>query len=287
MKASAAEDLTHEFEALKLLHCNAIAGASEMFQDESMYYMVCEMYYGGDFETLKPRALEQGVTLTENWWRSVFCQVLEGLAFMHEQATIHCDIKEQNLMVKTTDLAQPQVVIIDLGVAVSMAAEDDGHPAGTPGYVPPETLETLMWFPRGDLFSMGVVILQMMIDKVSTGNYEGIFQEGCRSVQEIFAATRSRQAPTHLLPPEMPLLMQLTEQLLQKKRKDRPTAAQALKHTWFQGYGEGASDESWALSDACRRLRPKSRFATQGITKAFLDGMADSPKPEDEAALDV
>merc|ERR1719446_763044 len=113
---------------------------------------------------------------------------------------MHCDIKEPNLMVKTTDFSRPQVVIIDLGVTVSMAQEDSGCPHGTPGYVPPETLDTLMWFPRGDLFSLGVVMMQVVIDKVPDLSAQrdrttlgGIFHEGCLTANEIFEATRTRE----------------------------------------------------------------------------------------------
>merc|ERR1711871_1366721 len=55
MQSSAVEDLTHEFEALKLLSCEVIAGATDFFQDVENYYMVCEVYRGGDWTTLKQR----------------------------------------------------------------------------------------------------------------------------------------------------------------------------------------------------------------------------------------
>jgi serine/threonine protein kinase len=266
MTASAAEDLCHEFQALSLLQCERVAGASKMFQDASMYYMVGEVYYGGDLSTLREHALDDGVDLTEDWWRHVFRQILEGIAFMHNQAVIHCDIKEPNVMVKTTDYFQPQVVIIDLGVAVSSAKQDNGMPHGTPGYVPPETLETLKWFPKGDLFSTGVLMIQMLIDKVQVG----IFQEGCTNVQEIFVATRKREPPFHLMPPQFPLLKALVEKLLQKRRQHRPTAVQALRDPWLDGCGEGNADEDWSESASRKALRPKNRFATKGITAADM-----------------
>merc|ERR1719446_1908809 len=117
---------------------------------------------------------------------------------------IHCDIKEPNIMVKTDDHQYPEIVIIDLGVATCMAR--DGALHGTPGYVPPETLETKMWFPVGDLFSFGVVIFQMLTNKVPTDSrpFAGIFQEGCSDARDVFAATRSREPPFHLMPPEFP-----------------------------------------------------------------------------------
>lgn len=240
-----------------------------------MYYMVGEVYKGGDFETLRSKAERQGVGINEDWWRELFRQVIEGIAFMHEQATIHCDIKEPNLMVKTTDFFKPQAVIIDLGVTVSMAAPPDGSPSGTPGYVPPETLETMLWFPKGDLFSMGVTMLQMVTNKVPCDSNPngGIFQERCRNVEEVFLATRTRSAPMHLMPRQYPQLTSLVTKLLQKQRRTRPTASQALKDPWFRAGGdttEGAVGESWALSAAASHLHPKNAFATVGLTSSFM-----------------
>jgi len=290
MTAHAVEDLTHEYQALKLLQCEVIAGASEMFQDDIFYYMVGDVYNGGDFCTLKRRALGQGVNFTEDWWRDVFYQCLEGIAFMHEQAMMHCDIKEPNLMLRNCDFSQPKVVLIDLGVSTCMAKLDNGSPQGTPGYVPPETLETLMWFPRGDLFSMGVVIMQVITDKVpdlevarDRDTPGGIFHEGCLSAKEIFTATCNREPPFHLMPEEYPLLSALVARLLQKKRKDRPTAPGALQDPWFAPLvGEDAGCETWAATEAYRGLRPKNRFATQGITKSLALRVMEQADDDDD-----
>jgi len=295
MTATSVEDLVHEFEALRLLQCERIANAREMFQDTDFYYLVGDVYLGGDLTTLKSRTIDQGVNVNEDWWRKVFRQAIEGIAFMHEQAMMHCDIKEPNIMVKTTEYSDPEIVIIDLGVAVCMAKEDDRSPHGTPGYVPPETLETLMWFPRGDLFSMGVVMLQMVADKIPTDGPRdrftpgGIFHEGCETVPEIFQATREREAPLHLMPQDWTLLTDMIRRLLQKDRHDRPTAAVARKDPFFTGdidAGSPGTDtgsvESWAPR-AWRNLRPQGKMATVGITKSFMAKIIDAEEVEMEA----
>jgi hypothetical protein len=265
---TALDDLSQEFQTLNLLSCKVIAGATEMFQDSGNYYMVGKYYKGGDFETVREKAIEQCVDLTEDWWRALFMQVLEGLVFMHQQAIIHCDIKEPNLMIKNTDFSEPKAVIIDLGVTVSLAKEDPKIPHGTPGYVPPETLETLKWFPTGDLFSLGVVVLQMVANKVPRGGSGGIFIEGCRTQQEVFVATRKRPHPIDLVPKLFKNLKPFANSLLSKKRQERPTAVQALNHPWFTGTEDAT--QSWAVREVCRGLKPANPFATQGITKTQL-----------------
>jgi serine/threonine protein kinase len=271
MNACGLDELKDEFEALQLLHCNSIAGAFEMFQDAHSFYMVGEAFYGGDFLTLKQRAKAQNVDMTEKWWRGVWKQCFEALAFMHKQAMIHCDIKEPNMMLKLADFRQPQVVIIDLGVAKAMAASDEGIPHGTPGYVPPETWETKKWFPTGDVFSLGVVIVQVMTDKSPDNGPRnkdtpgGIFVEGCSNVREIFLATQTRPAPMHLMPKDMQDLADLCERCLEKKMEDRPRSVEALKMPFF------SSSMRRKKSSIQLDMNPRNRFATVGITKQFLE----------------
>merc|ERR1719486_1599909 len=98
-------------------------------------------------------------------------------------------------------------------------------------------------------------MMQMATNKVPTDNNPngGIFQERCRNVDDVFLATRTRPPPFHLMPKESPMLTALVQKLLQKNRKSRPTASQALQDPWFRVGGdvsEGNIGVSWALSAA-------------------------------------
>merc|ERR1719446_278614 len=78
---------------------------------------------------------------------------------------MHCDIKEENIMIKTDDYKMPQLVIIDFGLA-QHDADEKRQICGTPGYIPPETWQMQKWYPTGDVFSMGVAMLQLVIDQI-------------------------------------------------------------------------------------------------------------------------
>jgi serine/threonine protein kinase len=246
-----------------------------MFQDDSIFYLVQECYKGGDLTTIKERALQQGVSIKEDWWRFTFHQVLDGMMFMHGQAMIHCDIKEPNIMVKTADFQWPEIVIIDLGVATCMAR--DGVLHGTPGYVPPETLQTKMWFPVGDMFSFGVVIMQLLLNRVPSSRvpFAGIFQEGCRDARQVFQETLRRVPPFDAMPAEMPQLTQLVRRLLAKNRKERPNAVTAQSDDWFAmdnsktGAGVGVSP-TVKMAKVMGKLQPMHDLATQGITDDMI-----------------
>mmetsp|Transcript_60008 Transcript_60008/g.139790 ORF Transcript_60008/g.139790 Transcript_60008/m.139790 type:complete len:711 (-) Transcript_60008:109-2241(-) len=272
MTVGGLSELKDEFETMQRLSCDMIAHAVEIFQDSQFYYTIGEAYYGGDLGTLKKRANEEGVNMTEQWWRRLFRQCFQALAFMHEQAMMHCDIKEPNIMLKTTDFHSPEVVLIDFGVSKAMAAEDDGRVFGTPGYIPPETFEMKMWFPGGDVFSMGVCFLQVVGDQVpitSTSgawNTRGIFIEGCTTLREVMQATLAREPPFHLIPKEMPGLTALVRLLLQKQMALRPRAPQVLQDPWFcSDTGALASEEFMPI--------PEHMLGTMGISEDLYQAM--------------
>lgn len=284
------EEILEEFEAMKLLGCKRIAQTFEIFQDSQTLYMVNELLTGGDFTSLTTNARQRGVNINDHWYRRIFKQCLRALEFMHGQAMVHCDIKEPNLMVKTQNYAEPEVCVVDFGIAHAMGAEDTGAFGGTPGYIPPETLEMRKWFPNGDIFSLGVVIFQVTANMgPSMGKGHGVFQEGCRTMQEIFHKTRTFEPPWNRMQPSYPELIRITQQMLDKNMKTRPRAPKVIAEPWFtatsSGVGHGMKaagysnvhDQHPALLTNARPSEPlesKHPLATFGIlptaSPAFL-----------------
>eukprot|EP00928_Gymnodinium_smaydae_P094305 TRINITY_DN7898_c0_g2_i1.p1 TRINITY_DN7898_c0_g2~~TRINITY_DN7898_c0_g2_i1.p1 ORF type:complete len:988 (+),score=252.73 TRINITY_DN7898_c0_g2_i1:136-3099(+) len=299
MTLEGVQEIKDEFETMRMLPCDRIARAFEIFQDTTYYYMATELCYGGDFTTLKEKAHEQGVETNEAWWRNVFYQCFEALGFMHEQAMMHCDIKEPNLMIKNADMARPQVLLIDFGVSKAMVGGGDGV-KGTPGYIPPETWNEGKWFPRGDIFCMGICIVQMMTDKMPPAGARtaltpgGIFIEGCKTIEEMAMATRTRQPPFHLMPRGYPALTAMCKQLLEKRRQYRPSAPQVLACEWFaprshqlaarKSRAEARMESGSSAEDAGDNSSPLQRrhLATMGITGSFLARMDDVEDEEDQ-----
>lgn len=216
--------------------CPNIAKCHEIFQDHNFLFMVSSLNSGGDWVNLKGRAVAGGVDTGENWYRFLFSQAFNGLAHLHRNAIMHCDIKEPNLMIANTDLTRPHVVVIDLGLSQALLS-DSSVPCGTPGYIPPETWRTGKWYPTGDMFSMGVVCAQMFTDRVPNAEVStvGIFHENCSSLQEVMVATCTRQVPFHLMPgfPSMPFILCWLGPILEKHAGRRLRAPQVLQQPWF------------------------------------------------------
>lgn len=228
--------LRNEFEIMYNLGAHpCISSVVEVFQDPMFYYLVQVYYSGGDFCQLRCNATGMEGHLVEDWWRTIFRQCFEGLAYLHEHAIMHCDIKEPNLMLKTKNYREPEVVIVDFGVAQMTAAERITI-YGTPGYIAPEVWETKKWVPNSDVFSMGVVVMQLMTNKTSEISQQrqcGIFTENTSTIRQIATATRTRQPPFHLMPSQYSGLVELVRRLLEKNEFKRPCALEVLDDPWF------------------------------------------------------
>jgi serine/threonine protein kinase len=212
----------------------------EIFQDSQNFYCIDELLPGGDLCCLREKCQQLGIPLTENYWQGVFSQSMGALEYMHRHAMMHCDIKEPNIMFKIKDYRNPVIALIDFGM--SKWAASDGMAGGTPGYRPPETNETNVWFPRGDIFSMGVSFFQLLADKVPDEKTQrpGIFTEGAMSMEQVNWFVKTRQPPWFLIQGKYPGVMSWLPQMLDKQWRNRPKAPQLLNDAWFNGAGAAA-----------------------------------------------
>jgi len=210
--------------------------------------LVNEPYFGGDLTKLRKRAHDNGILMTEAWWRDIFSQCLKGLEFLHGKAMMHCDIKEDNIMIRSDQSYEsPKVVLIDFGLAEGFSSTSKGA-SGTPGYIPIETLETGWWYPRGDIFSMGVTFLQLIIGQTPSGDGSvlGVLQTNVSGSAAAVRKARELRLPWEHFPVDLPVLQDLLAQMLHRDRHSRPKATQALRHPWFAAEAEPLSRRATA-----------------------------------------
>ena len=156
-------------------------------------------------------------------------QIASALLTAHSAAIVHRDIKPENLMVRPDGY----IKIVDFGVAklIEKQATDDNEPTafktekgvtvGTVCYMSPEQVRALEVDERTDVWSLGVVLYEMLAGKRPF--------EGETSGDVIANILKSE--PTPLLLPETPgwtKLERLIEKALTKDRRNRSTSMAEL-----------------------------------------------------------
>jgi serine/threonine protein kinase len=128
-------------------------------------YIVMEMVEG---QTLReymdaagPLPLEEAVNIAE--------QVADGIAAAHRSEIIHRDLKPSNIILTRDHLGKLQAKVVDFGVAklkeqttTSGGLTASGSLIGTPRYMSPEQCAGLKTDARSDLYSMGVILYEML-----------------------------------------------------------------------------------------------------------------------------
>ena len=114
-----------------------------------------------DGSTLRDRA--QPFTLKQVI--EIGVQVADGLAAAHEKGIVHRDIKTENIMIRKDGIVQ----IMDFGLAKLRGASrltKEGSTIGTVGYMSPEQVQGLDADHRTDLFSLGVVLYELIAGRM-------------------------------------------------------------------------------------------------------------------------
>jgi tRNA A-37 threonylcarbamoyl transferase component Bud32 len=146
-------------------------------------------------------------------------QIGEALQVLHAAQVVHRDLKPSNLMLTDDN----RVILIDFGSATSRLAASELSRSdlctGTPYYVCPEQIDNRDPDARGDLYSLGVVLYEMLV---------GALPYGGANLSGLFAAHRS--APVPRLPQRVLRYQPIIDRLLAKDPADRyPSAALFLE----------------------------------------------------------
>src|SRR5205823_4864925 len=91
-------------------------------------------------------------------------------------AIIHRDLKPANLMVVDAGTPQQMLKVMDFGLATlsdavyisldKLKGSDDTVACGTPEYIAPEQIRGDEIDPRSDLYSVGVILFELLTGKV-------------------------------------------------------------------------------------------------------------------------
>src|SRR6202020_105678 len=155
------ERFRREARAVAQLSHPHIVGVIDAGEDDSRPYIVFEYVEG---ETLKDRIRRMGrLPITEAVAYAI--EIARALGAAHTRHIVHRDVKPQNVLIDHEGSAK----VTDFGIARTLEEDGltaDGRVLGTTDYVSPEQALGRHVTGQSDLYSLGVVLYEMLTGEV-------------------------------------------------------------------------------------------------------------------------
>lgn len=88
----------------------------------------------------------------------MFIDILDTVAYLHNNGVLHLDIKSNNIMLQPNG----KIKLLDMGIASRMSDASDSTGFGTPAYMPPEQSEKRQCGRYTDIFALGIMLFEML-----------------------------------------------------------------------------------------------------------------------------
>ncbi|XP_008776091.2 leucine-rich repeat receptor-like tyrosine-protein kinase PXC3 [Phoenix dactylifera] len=139
-----------------------------------------------------------GTGFDSNWPRrlSIAVGVAEGLAFLHHIAIIHLDISSGNIFLDADFNALIGEIEISKLLDPSKGTASISAVAGSFGYIPPEYAYTMQVTVPGNVYSFGVVLLEILTSRLPV---DEIFGEGIDLVKWVHSASGRGETPEQIM----------------------------------------------------------------------------------------
>jgi serine/threonine-protein kinase len=142
----------------KLSHPNIVT-IYDVGTEKKLQYIAMEYLEGETLEDMIRRKVKFNLRIIAQ----IITQICAALDYAHSQGIVHRDIKPANIMV----LKDYRVKVMDFGIARvdSSSMTRTGIAMGTPNYISPEQLQGKSVDRRCDVFSLGVVMYEMLLHR--------------------------------------------------------------------------------------------------------------------------
>lgn len=201
----------------KVVHPN-LCRIYEFGEGEGLQYLAQEFIFGQTLEQILVKKSKLPVSEA----LQIIRQILLALSEMHRAGIVHRDVKPRNIMIN----AEAHAWIVDFALAISIETPHTtktGALIGTPYYMAPEQFRGKNVDSRADLYSLGIVLYEMITGKVPF--------TGSTPMEVIEAHLKSQPvSPREYLPGIPPLLEKIILKALQKESADRYQSADQMLH---------------------------------------------------------
>jgi serine/threonine protein kinase len=185
-------------------------------ENEHQLFIVMEYVDGVTLRDNKP-------VLSEKRILEIAAQIADGLGAAHEKGIVHRDIKPENIMIRKDGIAQ----IMDFGLAKLFNSGNAsrltkaGSTVGTMGYMSPEQVQGLDVDFRTDIFSLGVVLYEMLAGE---SPFKGMHESAI-----MYEIVNVEAQPISTIKPEIdPALDEIILECLEKDKDERCQSAKEL-----------------------------------------------------------
>ena len=185
----------------------------------SRIYMVMEWCNG----RLLRQILDEGRIPADRALR-IAKEILKALEYIHGNGVVHRDLKPENILVDDND----HIKLIDFGIAGDTASRRLTYAnftatLGTPDYIAPEQVKGKRGDARTDLYSMGVILYEMLTGKLPFSGPTPM-------------AAMNDRVLNHPIPPRVadpsisPQMQEILYRALERDPKNRYASAQQFLH---------------------------------------------------------
>jgi serine/threonine-protein kinase len=213
-----------------------IVNIFDFWLERGSYYLAMEYLEGKDVgevvETIGALPVEAAITIAS--------KAADALHYAHQRGIVHRDVKSGNIFITE----KGEVKLTDFGIAYvpgKSPLTQPGIAIGTPEYMSPEQIRGEKADPRSDIFSLGVVLYEMLTGRRPFG------EDGD---EEVIASVLSKKpkGPRKLTGGIPWRLQWLTMKCLQKKPQKRFQTMEDLKISLERFLPKKSEDRTRAFS---------------------------------------
>jgi calcium-dependent protein kinase len=220
------KNLVQEVEILSSLDHPNIVKFHETYQDEMYFHIVMDLCSG---QELLESILSEG-HLTESKVCKIVHKLLSAVVYCHNMNVCHRDIKPENIIFDGANVSDPEVKLIDFGLACKLTPENSlmNTVLGTPYYIAPEVLQAKGYDIKCDVWSVGAITHLMLTGRPP---FDG------DSTKEIFNEILTKKINYREFKDAYRLsdeAVDFMKKCLERDVKKRLSSAEALNHDWFK-----------------------------------------------------
>jgi serine/threonine-protein kinase len=277
-----------EARAASNLHHPNIVSVYDLGQTpQGTLYIAMEFIDGSSLKEV----LRRNGPLTPRESIDILRQVASALSSAHRKQIVHRDLKSDNLMLASED-GQRVVKLVDFGIAKTFDDSTQltaaGYMLGTPSYMSPEQAAGRPVDHRTDLYSLGVILYEMLTGKVPFGDTT-LTSLLVRLATEVPPPPSARRPDGNVPPALDAVAMRCLEKDPERRFQSASEFAEALERAAAEIEGQPSISDTSVPTLAATLIRPSDTRATGASQVATVpaESAQHVPAPQPRAGLSI